>query len=71
MSDVNTFPALDSQIRFGPTYKHEYSTREAYGKNITGWGPNDPLNGTWWHLVTERTSTLPFTSPAAHVVSAL
>lgn len=54
MSDVNTFPELDSQIRFGPTYKHEYSTREAYGANITGWGPNDPLNATWWHLVTER-----------------
>ncbi|GJE85857.1 sphingomyelin phosphodiesterase [Phanerochaete sordida] len=59
MSDVNTFPSLDSQIEFGPTYKHEYSTREAYGANITGWGPNDPLNGTWWHLVTEQMENNP------------
>jgi len=34
-------------------YAFEYSTREAYGGNIT-WGANDPLNATWWHLVTER-----------------
>lgn len=54
-SDVSSFPALDDQIAFGPTYSLEYSTREAYGQNITGWGPNDPLNATWWHLVTEGT----------------
>ncbi|EKM61347.1 uncharacterized protein PHACADRAFT_180479 [Phanerochaete carnosa HHB-10118-sp] len=53
-ADVNAFPELDSQIEFGPTYQYEYSTREAYGGNITGWGPNDPLNATWWHLVTEQ-----------------
>ncbi|KAL5530987.1 hypothetical protein ACEPAG_3863 [Sanghuangporus baumii] len=52
-SDVNSFSALDGQIEFGPTYSFEYSTRAAYGQNITGWGPNDPLNATWWHLVTE------------------
>ena len=54
-SDVNSFPALDSQLSVGPTYSYEYSTRDAYGANITSWGPNDPLNATWWHLVTERT----------------
>ncbi len=56
---MNAFPALDDQhVRssedlVGPTYEHEYSTREAYGANIAGWGPNDPLNATWWHKVTE------------------
>ena len=54
-ADVNSFAALDSQITFGPTYALEYSTREVYGANITGWGPDDPLNATWWHLVTECT----------------
>lgn len=53
ISDVNTFPELDSQIAMGPTFSYEYSARDAYGQNITGWGPNDPLNATWWHLVTE------------------
>lgn len=53
-SDVNSFPALDSQLDVGPTYSYEYSTRAAYGGNIAGWGPNDPLNATWWHHVTER-----------------
>ena len=52
-SDVNSFPNLDSQTAIGPTYSFEYSTREAYGATITQWGPNDPLNATWWHLVTE------------------
>jgi sphingomyelin phosphodiesterase len=58
VSDVSTFPSLDVQAAqhhlVGPTYKYEYSTREAYGANITGWGAEDPLNATWWHLVTER-----------------
>lgn len=49
---MNSFPGLDSQIADGPTWVHEYSTREAYGANIT-WSVNDPLNATWWHLVTE------------------
>ncbi|CDO73191.1 hypothetical protein BN946_scf185007.g246 [Trametes cinnabarina] len=52
-SDVNSFPQLDGQTAIGPTYEYEYSTREAYGGSIAGWGPNDPLNATWWHLVTE------------------
>lgn len=54
-TDVNSFPSLDSQIENGPTFVYEYNTRETYGQNITGWGPNDPLNATWWHLVTEGT----------------
>ncbi|KAF5392498.1 hypothetical protein D9757_002323 [Collybiopsis confluens] len=49
-SDVNSYPQLDSQLRFGPSFVFEYSTREAYGKNITGWTNSDPLNATWWHL---------------------
>jgi hypothetical protein len=52
-SDVSAFPALDSQTEFGPTYSYEYSTREAYGTTIDGFTQNDPLNATWWHLVTE------------------
>jgi sphingomyelin phosphodiesterase len=50
---VNSYPNLDGQTKFGPTYSYEYSTREAYGTNIP-WGANDPLNATWWHHVTER-----------------
>ncbi|KAF4611481.1 hypothetical protein D9613_004138 [Agrocybe pediades] len=52
-ADVNTFPSLDPQLAVGPTFAYEYNTRQAYGANIPGWGLNDPLNGTWWHLVTE------------------
>ncbi|KAH0828944.1 hypothetical protein J3R83DRAFT_2369 [Lanmaoa asiatica] len=51
MSAVDGFPELDNQTEYGPTYAFEYSTREAYGGNIT-WGATDPLNATWWHLVT-------------------
>ncbi|ESK92126.1 ser thr protein phosphatase family protein [Moniliophthora roreri MCA 2997] len=53
-SDVNTFPSLDAQVDVGPVYTYEYNTRETYGKTISGWGPSDPLNATWWHLVTEE-----------------
>ncbi|KAG1879787.1 sphingomyelin phosphodiesterase [Suillus subluteus] len=53
VSNVNEFPALDNQTQVGPSYYLEYSTRDAYGGNIT-WGANDPLNATWWHLVTEQ-----------------
>ena len=53
-SDVNSFPKLDGQTSFGPTYVYEYSTRATYGTGISGWGSNDPLNATWWHLVTDR-----------------
>ena len=52
-ADVNSFPELDSQIQYGATYSFEYDTRTTYGKNITGWDSNDPLNATWWHRVTE------------------
>lgn len=62
-SDVNSYPALDKQTAIGPTYVYEYSTRAAYGTNIP-WGPNDPLNATWWHLVTERASPLLRLSPS-------
>ena len=55
-SDVDTFSALDSQIQYGPTFEFEYSTRETYGANIP-WSDNDPLNATWWQLVTERESS--------------
>ncbi|TFK56761.1 sphingomyelin phosphodiesterase [Heliocybe sulcata] len=51
-ADVNSFPDLDNQTEYGPAYRYEYNTREAYGGNIT-WGSSDPLNATWWHLVTE------------------
>ncbi|KAI9511897.1 Metallo-dependent phosphatase [Russula earlei] len=52
-SDVNSFPGLDGQTEFGPSYVYEYSTRAAYGTNIN-WDANAPLNATWWHLVTEE-----------------
>ncbi|KAI5116890.1 hypothetical protein M0805_004635 [Coniferiporia weirii] len=52
-SDVAAYPVLDGQTAFGPTYQYEYSTREAYGGNVTEWGADDPLNATWWHRVTE------------------
>src|SRR6266436_3960306 len=61
-SDVNSYHNLDAQIKFGPTYLYEYSTREAYGSGIT-WGANDPLNATWWHRVTESASPTCLSSP--------
>ncbi|KAG9314163.1 Metallo-dependent phosphatase [Chiua virens] len=48
---VNTFGTLDSEN--GPTFELEYSTRETYGGNIP-WSDNNPLNATWWQLVTEQ-----------------
>ena len=42
-----------------PSYEYEYSAREAYGQNIT-WAAGLPLNATWWHRVTERSSMSPF-----------
>jgi hypothetical protein len=56
-SDVQAYPSLDGQTKFGPTYLYEYSTHDAYGSGIS-WGSNDPLNVTWWHHVTERASHL-------------
>ena len=55
-TNVNNFSALDPQTQYGPTFELEYSTRETYGANIP-WGDNDPLNATWWQLVTERESS--------------
>lgn len=52
-SPVDTYSQLDSQLEYGPTFEFEYSARDAYGRNIP-WGANDPLNATWWHLVTEQ-----------------
>jgi len=52
-SNVSSYPSLDSQTQYGPSYKYEYSTRQAYGGNIT-WPQNAPLNATWWHRVTEN-----------------
>lgn len=52
-SNVSGFATLGKS---GPTYEYEYSTREAYGANIS-WPANAPLNATWWHLVTERKSS--------------
>ena len=48
-ADVNSFPAIDA-TKSGPTYKFEYSTREAYP---IGWPEHAPLNATYWHRVTE------------------
>ncbi|KAF8921884.1 Metallo-dependent phosphatase-like protein [Mucidula mucida] len=52
-ADVSAFSALDNQTNVGPIYAYEYNTREAYGGSIVQWGDDDPLNATWWHLVTE------------------
>lgn len=51
-ADVESFPALDGQADFGPTFELEYSARDTYGATIE-WGADDPLNATWWHRVTE------------------
>jgi sphingomyelin phosphodiesterase len=58
-SDVHSFPGLDGQTSSGPSYVYEYDTRSTYGTGITGWGSSDPLNATWWHLVTEQMEANP------------
>ena len=63
-SDVNAFPQLDRQLAEGPAYEYEYSTREAYGGAVPGWGRDDPLNATWWHLVTEGANVALYPWPA-------
>jgi hypothetical protein len=50
-ADVNSFPSLQHSSH-GPTFKFEYSTREAYGA-AANWPADAPLNGTFWHAVTE------------------
>lgn len=47
-SAVNTYSSLNST---GPTYKFEYSTREAYASAIN-WPSSAPLNATFWHGLT-------------------
>jgi hypothetical protein len=48
-SDVNSYSSLNAT---GPTYKFEYSTREAYGSAVN-WPADAPLNSTFWHGLTE------------------
>jgi hypothetical protein len=50
-ADVNAFPALQ-HASHGPTFKFEYSTRQAYGP-AAAWPADAPLNATFWHAVTE------------------
>lgn len=54
-ADVNTFPALN-ETDHGPTFKFEYSTREAYG-GPSGWPADAPLNASFWHGVTVAMET--------------
>jgi hypothetical protein len=54
-ADVSAFPTLDTSTS-GPTFKFEYSTRDAYGTPI-GWPEDAPLNATFWHKVTEEMET--------------
>ncbi|MCJ1314253.1 hypothetical protein MMC25_007933 [Agyrium rufum] len=55
-ADVNSFPDLDPHSGVspteGPTYRFEYSTRNAYGPQAK-WPATAPLNATFWHQVTE------------------
>ena len=48
---VSSFPSLNGS-EDGPTFKFEYSTREAYGP-AANWADDAPLNATFWHAVTE------------------
>ncbi|KAN0131836.1 Metallo-dependent phosphatase-like protein [Lactarius tabidus] len=58
-SDVNSFPGLDGQTSVGASYVYEYDTRTTYGAGIAGWSSDEPLNATWWHLVTEQMEANP------------
>lgn len=50
-ADVSSFPALANSTH-GPTFEFEYSTRDTYGPQAN-WPTTAPLNGTFWHAVTE------------------
>lgn len=50
-ADVSSFDAL-AEAETGPTFQVEYSTRQAYGA-AANWPADAPLNGTFWHRVTE------------------
>ncbi|TAQ83384.1 hypothetical protein B7494_g8293 [Chlorociboria aeruginascens] len=52
-SDVNSYTLLNET---GPTFRFEYSTREAYG-DAMGWPTSAPLNATFWHGLTEAMET--------------
>lgn len=52
-SDVSEFASLDET---GPTFRYEYSTREAYG-GVIDWPTDAPLNATFWHDVTVAMET--------------
>jgi sphingomyelin phosphodiesterase len=58
-SDIHSYPGLDGQTSVGASYVYEYDTRATYGAGITGWDSSDPLNATWWHLVTEQMEANP------------
>ncbi|OCK77892.1 hypothetical protein K432DRAFT_427684 [Lepidopterella palustris CBS 459.81] len=49
VANVSAFSALSTT---GPTFKLEYSTRDAYALQA-GWTDDAPLNATFWHRVTE------------------
>lgn len=53
ITNVSANVALDSQDMVGPTFQLEYSTRDAYGGNLS-WPSNAPLNATFWHKFTEQ-----------------
>ena len=50
-ADVSSFSALANSSS-GPTYEFEYSTRAAYGP-AAKWPADQPLDGKFWHAVTE------------------
>ncbi|CCM04993.1 uncharacterized protein FIBRA_07191 [Fibroporia radiculosa] len=70
IANVSLFPELDGQTQFGPVFELEYSARDTYGGNIT-WDSSDPLNATWWHLVTEAMYADPALVEAAAAVVAV
>ena len=52
-SDVSSYPSL-ADTSSGPTYRFEYSARDAYP---IGWPADAPLNATYWHRITEAMET--------------
>lgn len=51
-SDVSSFPTLNVS-NTGPTYKFEYSTRDAY----IDWPASSPLDAKYWQAVTQAMET--------------
>ncbi|KAI9709073.1 MAG: hypothetical protein M1820_003519 [Bogoriella megaspora] len=54
-ADVHSFHSFNNSAQ-GPTFKFEYSTRDAYAES-SGWPADAPLNATFWHGVTEAMQT--------------